>query len=463
MDNSSRLPLVLVPQYFGSLVFDRRTSRYMPFDEESTNVLRRLKNEDIETVYCSTRTTEHEGNLLAFYDYLYERGFFDIRGRFAADILDVQVPADHLVGPLAVHLEVVAACNLTCKHCFAGELPRRSAPLTMPELDNLFADLASIGSYRLGVTGGEPLLRMDLFEILDLATSHGLCPCLTTNALLLTDDLAKEFGKRELVWLNVSLDGATSKTNDAIRGEGTFQQVCDRVRMLREHARFTLAFTVTSLSVNEVNDCARLAHDLGAGTAVFRPLYPVGIARSHLELMPTYSQYADSLQDLRRIAESDEFDMCALDPFSPQSRSHSQARVYTNNGCGAGNLVCSISVGGDVNPCSFLGQAFESGNVREKTFREIWNEGSQFKKMRDFGDESTAGFEGGCRARALVLNGDVNAADPWYGEFASERSGAIPGADLHPMSNTELVANPNRLAHLALPVITASHQRHEEL
>src|ERR1043165_2497990 len=109
-----RPPLVLVPQYFGSLVFDRRTSRYLPFDREATALLLALPR---------------------------ARRFFRLDGRLAAQVLPVEVPADHLVGPLAVHLEIIGACNLTCTHCFAGELPRNHDPLSLAEMAALFPEL----------------------------------------------------------------------------------------------------------------------------------------------------------------------------------------------------------------------------------------------------------------------------------------------------------------------------------
>src|SRR5262249_43190829 len=158
--------------------------------------------------------------------------------------------------PLAVHLEVIASCNLKCTHCFADVLPRRETPLTLEELDKLFESMAKMGSFRLGLTGGEPLMRRDLFEIIDLATSHGLHPCITTNALLLTEAIAQEFGKRDLVWLNVSLEGATADSNDLIRGQGVFERVTEKLQVLRKYARFTLAFTVTHHNYAEVEACA---------------------------------------------------------------------------------------------------------------------------------------------------------------------------------------------------------------
>jgi radical SAM protein with 4Fe4S-binding SPASM domain len=417
-----RPPLVLIPQHFGSLVFDRRTSRYLPFDAEATRVLSALIEAPIGRVLADARDAEHRDRIDRFFEHFYGLGFFTTDTRFAGVALDVDPPADHLLAPLAVHLEVVSACNLTCTHCFAGELPRRERRLTLDELDRLFAEMASLGSFRLGLTGGEPLLRKDLFEVIDLAVGHGLAPCVTTNGLLITEEIAREFGRRELVWLNVSLEGASAQTNDRVRGEGTFARVLDRLAVLREHARFTMAFTVMRTNVEEIEACARLAHEVGADTAVFRPLYPVGVAQQHLELMPSFAEYNSALNSLARL-DGDVLDMRQIDPFGPYSRAETQSVVHQNYGCGAGNLVCSVSVSGDVNPCSFLGPGFVAANVCDSSLARIWQHSAGFRAMRALqhrepssGRGHTATFGGGCRARALVLNGSVNAPDPWIAD-----------------------------------------------
>jgi len=402
-------PLVLIPQYFGSLLFDRQTSRYLPFDREATDELLRLRGRPVD-----------RPELVPFYEYFYERGYFTFDGLLAAELLDIVPPADHLAGPLAVHLEVVGACNLKCIHCFAGDLPRNSDPLTLAEMDVLFATFARIGSFRLGLTGGEPLMRRDLFDIVDAATFHGLHPCLTTNALFVTDAIARKFGRRDLVWLNVSLDGATAATNDAIRGAGTFERVLEKLKILGRHTRFTIAFTIMSTNSHEVAACAALARDVGAHAAVFRPLYPVGIAARHPELMPTYDQYARALETLAG-------DLHAIDPFSPQSREVQQSKITRNNGCGAGNLVCSISVKGDVNPCSFLGPAHDAGNVRARPFEEIWHSSHGFTSIRSCDGEK---FCGGCRARSQAATGSIHERDPWYDDYQRQNR-------IHPMSNVE--------------------------
>ncbi|HEY7310908.1 MAG TPA: radical SAM protein [Gemmataceae bacterium] len=437
----SRNPLVLVPQYFGCLVFDRRTSRYLPFDREATDLLLTLYRQPIEHVLAETADAAEQEAILRFIDCFYDKGFFRVDGRLAADVLAVDVPADHLVGPLAVHLEIIGACNLTCSHCFAGTLPRNHHPLTLAEMNALFGDLAALGSFRLGLTGGEPLMRKDLFDILDGATERGLHPCLTTNGLLLTEDMAREFGKRELVWLNVSLEGPTAESNDAIRGIGTFDTVLEKLRLLRRQARFTLAFTILRTNAHLVRQCAELAYEVGAHTAVFRPLYPAGTALDHLDLMPSFGQYTAALRDLVEM-DAPGADLRELDPFSPESRAATQPHIHTSPTCGAGQHVCSISVQGDVNPCSFLGPAFNSGNIRQTPFPVLWRSGREFQRMRR---PTPGGFEGGCRARAQTFAGSVDAADPWLTE--SRRSA---GAQPHPAANVELVGRT-----LSLPLVSS--------
>ena len=436
----SRHPLVLVPQYFGCLVFDRRTSRYLPFDREATALLLYLHHRPIDRVLAEIADADEREAVLRFVDCFYERGFFGLDGRLAADVLAVDVPAAHLVGPLAVHLEIIGACNLTCSHCFAGTLPRNHQPLTLTEMDTLFADLAALGSFRLGLTGGEPLLRRDLFDILDAASEHGLHPCLTTNGLLLTEDIARRFGERELVWLNVSLEGPDAASNDAVRGAGTFDAVLDKLRLLRRHARFTLAFTILRTNAHLVKQCAELAYEVGAHTAVFRPLYPAGTALDHLDLMPSFSQYTRALHELAEM-DTPGADLQGLDAFGPQTRAATQPVIHTSHTCGAGQHVCSISVQGDVNPCSFLGPAFNSGNIRQTPFPILWRTAEQLRRMRQPPSE---GFAGGCRARALTFAGSVDAPDPWLTE-ARHFDG------LHPAANVELVGSRT----LSLPLVSS--------
>jgi radical SAM protein with 4Fe4S-binding SPASM domain len=397
----SPAPLVIVPQSFGSLVFERRSGRYHAMDRAATALLERARHASVFELVGQLPQAER-GPAGSLVRGLYARGWFDLDGRLAGVRLQAEPPVGHLLGPLMVHLELLGLCNLTCDHCFAAPLPRKDR-LSLPELDTLFGQLAAMGSFRLGLTGGEPLMRPDLLEVVDAALAHGLQPRLTTNGLLIDEALARALGQRPELQINVSLEGATAASSDAVRGEGTFERVLQRLALLREHARFALAFTVTARNHAEVEACAALARRVGAQKAVFRPLYPVGAAAARPELMPTFDAYTGAL--LRLAGDA------------PGS---------SGAGCGAGSLEASISAEGEVSPCSFLGPGFASGNVRLRPFREIWDEGHRFRELRDPDRSGRDGFRGGCRARAQAATGSAFGPDPWQEAWEADQAGHLP-------------------------------------
>ncbi len=400
----------LTPQYFGSIVFDRRTCRYYPFDAEATDLMVSLSGCDGT---CSSQPAEPE---LAFYKAFHAAGFFGLDGRFDCDIRTTPPFEGNLTGPLAVHLEVSGECNLRCRHCFADLHSRKGIPLSLEEMDNLFAELSRMGSFRLGITGGEPFLRQDFLEIVDTALSYGLHPCITTNGTILSQDRAVELGKRDPLWLNISLEGATAMENDAVRGAGVFEKVMDGLRVLRAHCEFALCFTVTSRNFDRVQECVRLAERVGATTAVFRPLYPVGAATVNLDLMPTFEMYRQALATLSRL----EGCVCRIvDSFGPESSEPGVFKASDLNGCGAGWSVCSISLYGDVSPCSFLGEDSVVGTLRDGNFGWLWRENPGFAPYRRKSEER---FGGGCRLRALSFNGGIDRPDPWYEQWRENRN-----------------------------------------
>lgn len=408
-------PFVLVPQHFGSIVFDRAAVKYYPFDAETTTLLERAEHMPFEMLIAEISDPDEREQARNFFFHFYDIGFFTVDHYFVGKRLDVQPANNHLTGPLHVHLEVIAACNLKCSHCFAGDLPRRDTPLSLQEIEALFEDMAKMGSYRISLTGGEPLLRKDIFEIIDLAIDYGLHPSLTTNGLLINEDIAREFGKRNhRMWLNVSLEGAISETNDTIRGTGVSDEVIQRASMLGTHASFALAFTLMRHNVHEVADYIQLAQTLGASTVIFRPLYPVGTAINFLdELMPTFEQYTEAMNLLTEINVSSDMGM---NVFSPSQQCETQAVIHDPHSCGAGHRICSISVSGDVNPCSFLGSGFVADNIRHRSLSEIWHSSGKFNEIRNHPGGTDETFNGGCCARSLVMSGSANAPDPWVDE-----------------------------------------------
>jgi radical SAM protein with 4Fe4S-binding SPASM domain len=163
-------------------------------------------------------------------------------------------------------------------------------------------------------------------------------------------------------------------------------------------------------------------------------MYPAGIGLHNLHLMPTFADYHHAIAQLVQYGTEHGRPMRAIDPFSPISRADTQSVVHNDHGCGAGTLVASISVSGNVNPCSFLGHAFDAANIRDVPFDDIWHRSQGFLNMRDLDGGTPETFSGGCRARALVFHGSVNAPDPWMRErerMLTSNDGGTAPAEVH--------------------------------
>jgi hypothetical protein len=180
-------------------------------------------------------------------------------------------------------------------------------------------------------------MRRDLYELVDLAIAQGIRTSITTNGLLIDEHHVRELARRDVLWLSVSLDGATRETNDAIRGAGVFDGVLNRVALLRGRVPFSLAMTVTSTNAHEARAFGALARSVGASGAVLRPLYPTGLAATRLDLVPSFAQYRAAVAALNDGAELDGCGFASAEPFGPEERDRSSANVVTNLGCGAGD------------------------------------------------------------------------------------------------------------------------------
>ncbi len=396
-----------MPQWFGSIAFERRTARYFPLDHEITRLLEASIDAPIE---LEAFAPDRRDAVVALLDEFYPRGMFTVDLRFDGDRVDAVALHGNLSAPLVTHLEVNSVCNIECVHCFAGKLPRKERTLELAELDELFRDMAAMGALRLALSGGEPLMRKDLYELIDCAIEHGLRTSLVTNGLLLDDAHVRSLAARDLLWLSVSLDGATRETNDAIRGAGTYDRVLERVALLRERVPFSLAMTVTSSNAHEAGAFGALARTVGATGAVLRPMYPAGLGRDRVDLVPTFRQYRDALAALAEGA-IDESPCDAPARYGPDDPLIERADVVGHVGCGAATTLAAISASGTVSPCSFLGADFDGPSVREKPFSTIWREAHVFETLRS--PEAIASFDGGCRARSKALAGSAFAPDPW--------------------------------------------------
>jgi radical SAM protein with 4Fe4S-binding SPASM domain len=325
-------------------------------------------------------------------------------------------PPDYLI------LELTNRCNLNCIHCSVCANDKPGQVLTTTEWKDLITAASTMGVRAVGLSGGEPMLRKDLFEIASHATRLGLLVGLVTNGLLIDEENVMEI-KRLNLDVQVSLDGSTPTIHDRVRARhGCFEETMERLEILKRHGvDFTLAGVATALTYRDLPQLLRLAERVGAKSFRVQPFFPVGRGRLHreeLDLDPEMTRYVSSF--LLEAADSSEIKVggfyfqFALDP-EPQT----DILPCEDGSCAAGTGFAGITHDGYIYPCSHIWQLSED-NVREKPLSVIWRDSRIFNFFRSLrredvnvGCQSCSFFakcRGGCKAMN-ILDGDFSARD----------------------------------------------------
>ncbi|MCX6681079.1 MAG: radical SAM protein [Methanothrix sp.] len=313
---------------------------------------------------------------------------------------------------LIVAWEVTAACNLSCGYC-------RASASFLPDPDELstkeaLSFLDSIASLEpmLILSGGEPLLRPDIFQIARHGTALGMRVSLASNGTLLTAKVANEIAASGISRVSISLDGATPEKHDLIRGRGSFQAAMQGIDNLCGKVDFQINNTLTSKNESDVASIFDLAQRVGARALHFFFLVATGRGREADLISPQRQEQLLIEIDREREFRSLEVQVtCA-----PQYARIARPGKGRAGGCLAGKSFVFVSRKGDVYPCGYF--PLRVGNIREKNFIEIWENATELRALRDrvlkgkCGRCSFSGTCGGCRARAYAKTGDFLGPDP---------------------------------------------------
>lgn len=335
--------------------------------------------------------------------------------------------------PRLVALEVTRSCNLDCIHCraAASKGPFKDE-LTKNELFRILEDIKEIASPVIILTGGEPLLREDLFEIAKKAFSLGLKPVLATNGTLITDSVAKEIKASGIARVSISLDGGDAKSHDEFRKmPGAFEGAMKGIEVLRKHQiPLQINTTLTGLNYEELPKIHELAKRLGAVAHHIFILVPVGRGKeisAHGLSPQKYEEILNWFYEQREKSPLQLKATCAPTYYRIlRERAKKENKEVTfetfgldaiTRGCLAGTGFCFISHVGIVQPCGYF--EIVCGNLREQSFKEVWEKSEIFKNLRDFskykgkcGKCEYIRVCGGCRARAYEATGDYLEEEP---------------------------------------------------
>jgi AdoMet-dependent heme synthase len=329
--------------------------------------------------------------------------------------------------PYHVVWEVTTQCNLNCIHCYAGSMATKQTELTTKEGKKLLDQIAAVDKFRMIViTGGEPLLRKDIFELIEHAGKLGFKIVFSTNGTLLTPDTAKDLARLGVANFSISLDGHTSQCHEAIRREpGCFQSAINGIKAAGKSGVCTqINFTAMKQNLAELPGLIDLAESLNTDIImVFQAIQPPKEGEA-LEL-----DGGEQMQLIKTIAEKQKKTRALIIPVCcpeywpwliEQKRINFGKGIQRAalTGCGAGRGFSYIRFDGDVWPCNFVPIA--AGNVRHEAFTDIWHNSPLLKQFRvqPRGLRGICGtcrhqdICGGCRGRVFAHTGDTLAADP---------------------------------------------------
>jgi heme b synthase len=328
---------------------------------------------------------------------------------------------------------VTRSCNLACKHCRAEAHPEPyPGELTTDQAKALIDTFPEVGDPIIIFTGGEPLMRKDIFELVEYAHNKGLKCVMAPNGTLITEENARRMKEVGIERVSISIDGPDPESHDEFRGvPGAFAASMRGIEYLKKAGvPFQINTTVTKTNLARFKDIFHLAEKLGAVAWHIFLLVPTGRGAALGKDVITAEEYEQVLNwfyDFRKTTDMHLKATCAPHYHRILRQRAKEEGIPVNfetfgldavsRGCLGGTGFCFISHTGQVQPCGYL--ELDCGQIKKTPFPEIWKNSPQFKELRNpklyrgkCGRCEYFKFCAGCRARAQTMNGHYLEEEP---------------------------------------------------
>ena len=272
--------------------------------------------------------------------------------------------------PLAMTFAVTYRCMANCIHCSAGKHYKEGVKeLTTEEAKKLIDDSQKLGVTMIAFTGGEPLMREDLFELISYVDQKKAMPIMFTNGLLLTDENVQKLVDAGLFSIFVSIDSPFPEEHDKLRGiPGLFEAAISGIQKLKSKGVLVGLSSYATKSATEKGMYKKL-HELAKKIGVHNVILFDGVPTGNM-LKDTSELLTQELQEEIYTYSSKIFKQKFIPPLSSQSWQNSVEGNLSGIGCLAANIQYYASAYGDIAPCDFTPISF--GNIREKPLKKIW-------------------------------------------------------------------------------------------
>ena len=343
--------------------------------------------------------------------------------------------------PFQVVWDVTNACNLQCKHCYSTSGKLGKNELTTKQAKKAIDIFDRAGVTILAFSGGEPLIRPDIFDLTKYAHEKGIYVALATNGTLITSEKAQEMINAGIQFVQISLDGANPETHDAFRGiKGSFDKTIEGIKNCVSTKLFVeVSTTVTKHNYKEIPAIVDLSEALGADWFMAFNFVPTGRGKDVIETDLSPIQREEMLKMLWHelktrkkinvLSTAPQFARVALEQEIKEKEKIIPTHFYNPTlagklmdlaefigGCGAGRFYLAMRSNGDFEPCVFF--PLKIGNVLKDDFEHLWLNNPILQELRNKDAlEGCSNCEyryycGGCRARAYGYLNNYLAPDP---------------------------------------------------
>jgi len=344
--------------------------------------------------------------------------------------------------PYQIVWDVTYGCNLKCKHCYATAGRLWNDELTTEQAKHAIDIFDRAGVTILAFSGGEPLVRPDILELVRYAADKGIYVAMATNGTLITKKKAKEMKEAGVEFVQISLDGANAETHDAFRGiNGAFDKTVQGIKnCVNEKFFVEVSTTVTKYNYKEIPNIIEFSEKLGADWFMAFNFIPTGRGKDITKVDLSPEEREDMLKllwnelktrsKINVLSTAPQFARVALQQEKEEKEKIVPTHFYNPKlagqlvdlaefigGCGAGRFYMGMRANGDIQPCVFF--PLKLGNILKDDFEDLWINNPILNELRnkDILKESCGSCEyryycGGCRARAYGYTGDYLAPDP---------------------------------------------------
>lgn len=361
--------------------------------------------------------------------------------------------------PNQCYIEITDRCNLKCKHCFANAQQKNKNFLSYSEIVNIYKQLENVGVIYVNISGGEPLLHPEIFDIISYASKQPYNTCLLTNGILWNEEKIaklKESDPDNNIYIQLSLDGQYEIMNEHRNMTKTeYEKMIENIKLFKKYGFYVTGLhTADSITIKEsLNTCKYYIENYNIDSIQIVPAFMAGRATENHDLLDNYwnewIQLVLQVTDIKKYGywgqlserlslgfftlyeivvpldknnrHSDIWDVWGLDVDNVDNY---RKQLHRNYYCEAGCSELAISSTKEMYPCvAALRTSMRCGTLKEKSINEIWTDSEMLDKFRNLNDTvikkepcSSCNYKiycnGGCRVASLELTGDFYNPDP---------------------------------------------------